>query len=67
MSIFWTLWITVITLIVIIGCAVLLYATSQNNTGVEEGQPMPHTFDGIQELNNPLPKWWTGLFWFTIA
>ncbi|WP_354624797.1 cytochrome-c oxidase, cbb3-type subunit III [Psychromonas sp. MME2] len=67
MSIFWTIWITVITLIVIIGCAVLLRATSKNSTGVKEGEPMPHTFDGIQELNNPLPKWWTGLFWFTIA
>ena len=66
MSIFWTLWITVITLIVIIGSALLLRATSKNNTGVEEGEPMPHSFDGIQELNNPLPKWWVGLFWFSI-
>ena len=67
MSIFWTIWITVITLIVIFGCAVLLKAANTNNTGVEEGKPMPHTFDGIQELNNPLPKWWVGLFWFTIV
>ena len=66
MSLFWTIWISVITLIVVIGCAVLLRATTKNNAGVEEGEPMPHTFDGIQELNNPLPKWWTGLFWFTI-
>lgn len=67
MSIFWTLWITVITLIVIIGCAVLLKLTNTNSTGVEEGKPMPHSFDGIEELNNPLPKWWVGLFWFTIV
>ena len=67
MSIFWTIWITVISLIVIIGSAVLLRATSKNNTGVGEGEPMPHTFDGIQELNNPLPKWWVGLFWFSIV
>ena len=67
MSIFWTIWISVISLIVIIGCAVLLRATSKNSTGVEEGAPMPHTFDGIQELNNPLPRWWVGLFWFTIV
>jgi cytochrome c oxidase cbb3-type subunit 3 len=67
MSIFWTIWITVITLIVIIGSAVLLRATTKNNTGVEEGEPMPHTFDGIQEMNNPLPKWWVGLFWFSIV
>lgn len=66
MSIFWTLWITVITLIVIIGCAVLLKLTNKNSTGVKEGDPMPHSFDGIQELNNPLPKWWVGLFWFSI-
>lgn len=67
MSIFWTIWITVITLTVIIGCAVLLKLANTNSTGVEEGEPMPHTFDGIQELNNPLPKWWVGLFWFTIV
>ncbi|MCP4325197.1 MAG: cytochrome-c oxidase, cbb3-type subunit III [Alteromonadales bacterium] len=66
MSLFWTIWISVITLIVVLGCAILLKITSKNTTGVEEGAPMPHTFDGIQELNNPLPKWWTGLFWFTI-
>ena len=66
MSLFWTIWISAISLIVVIGCAVLLRATTKNNTGVEEGAPMPHTFDGIQEMNNPLPKWWTGLFWFTI-
>ena len=67
MSIFWTIWISVITLIVITGCAVLLKLTNKNSTGVEEGKPMPHSFDGIQELNNPLPKWWVGLFWFTIV
>lgn len=67
MSLFWTIWISVITLTVVIGCAVLLKITCKNTTGVPEGEPMPHTFDGIQELNNPLPKWWVGLFWFTIV
>lgn len=67
MSLFWTIWISVITLIVVIGCAILLRLTSRNTTGIEEGKPMPHEFDGIQELNNPLPKWWVGLFWFTIV
>jgi cytochrome c oxidase cbb3-type subunit III len=67
MSLFWTIWISVITLTVVIGCAVLLRLTSQNNTGIPEGEPMPHSFDGIEELNNPLPKWWVGLFWFTIV
>ncbi|WP_312822972.1 cbb3-type cytochrome c oxidase N-terminal domain-containing protein [Epilithonimonas sp.] len=26
-----------------------------------------HGFDGITELDNQLPKWWLGLFYFTIA
>jgi cytochrome c oxidase cbb3-type subunit 3 len=26
-----------------------------------------HGFDGIMELDNQLPKWWLGLFWFGIA
>lgn len=25
-----------------------------------------HSFDGIQEYDNPLPTWWLALFWLTI-
>ena len=28
---------------------------------------MGHNFDGIEELNNPLPRWWTILFWICLA
>lgn len=27
---------------------------------------LPHKWDGIQELNNPVPKWWNAVFWITI-
>jgi cytochrome c oxidase cbb3-type subunit III len=25
-----------------------------------------HTYDGIQEYDNPMPRWWINLFWATI-
>ena len=67
MSSFWSIWITVLTIVVIVGCFVLLKIVSKNNTGVEEGKSMGHSFDGIEELNNPLPKWWSYLFYVTIV
>lgn len=30
-----------------------------------EGQLLDHNYDGIQELDNPLPRWWVYLFYIT--
>ncbi len=65
MSTFWSIWITVITVGSIFGCLWLLWICNRNTTGVEEGKSMGHSFDGIEELNNPLPTWWKYLFIFT--
>ncbi|WP_394131688.1 cytochrome-c oxidase, cbb3-type subunit III [Shewanella maritima] len=67
MSNFWNIWIIAPTILVIVGCVVLLVACSKNNTGVDEGESMGHSFDGIEELNNPLPKWWSYMFYITIV
>ncbi|WP_414830829.1 cytochrome-c oxidase, cbb3-type subunit III [Alteromonas sp. H39] len=67
MSMFWTIWISVITLGSIIGCYFLLRWCLSNETGVAEGESMGHEFDGIEEINNPLPKWWTIMFYITIV
>lgn len=67
MSMFWTVWISVITLGSIIGCYVLLKWCLSNQTGVPEGESMGHEFDGIVEINNPLPRWWTILFYIVIV
>ncbi|NMH63941.1 cytochrome-c oxidase, cbb3-type subunit III [Shewanella salipaludis] len=67
MTSFWSIWISVLSLIVIAGCLILLRLCSKNTTGVEEGKSMGHSFDGIEELNNPLPKWWSYMFYITIV
>ena len=67
MSMFWTIWISVITLGSIVGCFILLRWNLTNYTGHPEGESMGHEFDGIVEINNPLPRWWTILFYATIV
>ncbi len=33
----------------------------------EKDMLIDHGFDGIMELDNQLPKWWLGLFWFGVV
>ena len=33
----------------------------------DEDRLLDHNYDGIQEYDNPLPRWWVGLFWATIV
>ena len=39
-------------------------------TDTDDQQPdrlLEHSYDGIQEYDNPLPRWWVMLFWVTIV
>jgi cytochrome c oxidase cbb3-type subunit 3 len=67
MSNFWNIWVWVLTLGSLVGCFLLLRMCLKNFAGVEEGESMGHSFDGIEELNNPLPKWWSTFFLLTIV
>ncbi len=66
MSSFWSIWVSVLTLGTLVGCFLLLRMCLKNFAGVEEGESMGHSFDGIEELNHPLPKWWSTFFLLTI-
>jgi cytochrome c oxidase cbb3-type subunit 3 len=69
-SAFWNLFIVVITLVSVAGCAILLY--SQSVQRIEPGKPTDgttgHVWDeDLTELNTPLPRWWMWLFYLTIV
>ncbi|RUO79375.1 cytochrome-c oxidase, cbb3-type subunit III [Pseudidiomarina taiwanensis] len=67
MSSFWSAWIIVLTLVFLVVIIAILRWNMKNYTHIKEGELMDHEFDGIVEINNPLPKWWTILFWITIV
>ncbi len=65
---FWHVWVSAIVIGSMIACAVLLHITFKNQKYNEEtDQTTGHSFDGIHELDNPLPKWWMWFFWSTIV
>ena len=64
---FWSAYIAISTIVSIVFCLLLLLlnsrrpaATADNTTG--------HVWDGdLREANNPLPRWWSGLFIITLV
>lgn len=67
MSTFWSVWITIITIATLVGCFAVLVWCMKDKMGVEDNVDMGHEYDGIRELNSPLPKWWTYLYLSTFV
>lgn len=69
LSSFWSIWIIVITLGTIVFCWWLLFANRKTDKqpSVEgEVETTGHTADGIDEYDNPLPRWWFMLYMGTV-
>ena len=64
----WGVYIAVVTIVSILACAWLLFALSKKRVAGSTPQTTGHRWDGdLEELNNPLPRWWMGLFVITIV
>jgi cytochrome c oxidase cbb3-type subunit III len=77
---FWNVYVIVLVVASIAACAWLLWVTGRVKVSAPKGAAKPaggsssqaevtgHVWDGdLQEYNNPLPRWWSNLFWLTIA
>jgi len=67
MTTFWSTYISVLTIGSLIGLAWLLLSTRKGQSNNTTDQTMGHSFDGIEEYDNPLPKWWFWLFVGTLV
>ncbi|MBD3671559.1 MAG: cytochrome-c oxidase, cbb3-type subunit III [Gammaproteobacteria bacterium] len=68
MSGFWHWYVVLLTLLNIFGCFWLVrWATRRRSGEAAEGDVTGHSWDGLQEYNNPLPRWWLYLFYLTIV
>jgi cytochrome c oxidase cbb3-type subunit III len=62
---FWDLYIALLTVLSIAACAVFLKSQSVRKAGPVE--TTGHQWDDdLAEYNNPLPRWWSWLFYLTI-
>ncbi|MBZ8138691.1 cytochrome-c oxidase, cbb3-type subunit III [Rubrivivax gelatinosus] len=63
----WSVYVAAITIVGLIGCLILLFIASRRKVMADDNTT-GHVWDeDLRELNNPLPRWWAGLFLVTVA
>ena len=66
MTSFWSWYITILSLGTIAALTWLLFATRKGQRPDTVEETTGHNYDGIEEYDNPLPRWWFMLFVATI-
>jgi cytochrome c oxidase cbb3-type subunit 3 len=65
---FWSLYVAGLTIVSIIACALLLWITARKKIVPNADNTTGHVWDeDLREANNPMPRWWIGLFIATIV
>jgi cytochrome c oxidase cbb3-type subunit III len=60
---FWSLYVAGLTLVGILGCALLLWVTASKKVVANADNTTGHVWDDdLRESNNPMPRWWMWLF-----
>ncbi|WNO10201.1 cytochrome-c oxidase, cbb3-type subunit III [Teredinibacter sp. KSP-S5-2] len=70
MSTFWSLWIIVLTVVCLALVTWVLFANRKvavSDDEEPENRTTGHVYDGIEEYDNPLPRWWFNLFVATLV
>ena len=65
MSTFWSLWIVILTTVNLLLVLWVLLANRKvaiNDEDDPENKTTGHVYDGIEEYDNPLPRWWFLMF-----
>lgn len=68
MSTFWSLWIIILTVTNLVLLLWILFANRKRAVVGEESteaKTTGHEYDGIEEYDNPLPRWWFYMFLLT--
>ena len=64
---FWSVYVTVLTLVGIFACLLLLWITARKKVTPSADNTTGHVWDeDLREMNNPMPRWWMWLFVLTI-
>ena len=65
---FWSVYVAGITIVSIVACLLLLWMSGKARAMTASDNTTGHIWDGdLREMNNPLPRWWVGLFILTIV
>ena len=65
---FWSMYVAGISLVGIFACLLLLWFSGKAKAMTGNDNTTGHVWDGdLREMNNPLPRWWVGLFIITIV
>lgn len=67
MTSFWSWYIVILTSGTLLAMAWLIFATRKGQRSDTTEETVGHVYDGIEEYDNPLPRWWFMLFVGTLV